>query len=56
MASDGVSLRMYQAVIDARTLLMEIGPRNKDMQHVSVIQTRDWEIRISTCEYPFVFS
>ncbi|XP_064608806.1 dmX-like protein 2 isoform X2 [Liolophura sinensis] len=34
VASDGVSLRMYQAVIDARTLLMEIGPHNKDLPHM----------------------
>lgn len=30
IASDGSSLRMYQAVIDARTLLIEMAPqRNK---------------------------
>ncbi|KAK3098460.1 hypothetical protein FSP39_019692 [Pinctada imbricata] len=30
VASDGDSLRLYQAVIDARTLLQEIGPQKKD--------------------------
>ncbi|XP_033750320.1 dmX-like protein 2 [Pecten maximus] len=32
VASDGNSLMMYQAVIDARTLLLEMGSQKKDLQ------------------------
>lgn len=31
MASDGSGLRMFQAVIDARTLLLEVGAQKRDV-------------------------